>query len=207
MRGVAIGLTHVVLVGLALGAVALWGAGADPARERDRVTLPDPDPRRPVVPALSIVRPPGTLVLDTTKKQLGAPLEDVMSDDEATALDATGAVHVKAQIAREAGFSRGVWQIAVRDGADRGEALRTADRLYADVGWQLVPYPAEWPAGVLVRKLTPGPGQPLTAYRAHYRYGPYLIRVEAYGPDPARVDRDFAALAARQLAESPPDAP
>jgi hypothetical protein len=157
-----------------------------------------------VVATLSIVRPPGALVLDTTKKQLGAPLADVMSDGEAAALDATGAVHVKAQIAREDGFSRGVWQIAVRDGADRDETLRTADRLYADVGWQLVPYPVD---GVLVRKLTPGPGQPLAAYRAHYRYGPYLIRVEAYGPEPARVDRDFAALVTRQLAESPPDAP
>ena len=204
MRGVAPGLAHVLLAAIAVGAVVVWGTGADPAREQEQVTLPDPDPRLPVVATLSIVRPPGTLVLDTTKRQLGAPLDAVMSKREADALDRRGAVQVKAQIARGAGFSRGVWQIAIRDGADRSGALRAADRLYAAGGWELVRYPV---AGVLVRKLTPRDGQPLAAYRAHYLYGPYLIRIEAYGPDPVRVDRDFGDLAARQLAESPPGLP
>ncbi len=204
MRGVAPGLAHVLLAAVAVGAVLVWGTGADPARERDEVTLPDPDPRLPVVAALSIVRPPGTLVLDTTRRQVGEPLDAVMSKREARALDRRGAVRVKARIARGAGFSRGVWQIAIRDGADRQSALLAADRLYAAGGWELVGHPDP---GVLVRKLTPGPGQPLAAYRAHYLYGPYLIRIEAYGPDPARVDRDFGDLAARQLAESPPGLP
>ena len=185
---------------MALAAVSIWGAGADPGRLRDRVTLPDPDPRLPVVTTLSIVRPPGTLVLDTTRPQLGAPLDKVMSGREAAALDTRGAVSVKAQITRDDGISQGVWQVAIRDGANRRGVLRAADRLYASVGWQLVPYPVP---GVLVRKQS---GQPLTAYRAHYLHGPYLIRIEAYGSDAARVDHDFADLAGRQLAASPPDA-
>lgn len=204
MRGVGVGLTHVLLVAVAVGAVVIWGTGADPTRERDQVTLPDPDPRLPVVTALSIVRPPGQLVLDTTKRQLGAPLHSVMSEREAGTLDATGAVHVKAEIARTDGFSRGVWQIAIRDGADRQRTLLAADQLYAAGGWELVRYPV---SGVLVRKQTPTAAQPLAAYRAHYLYGPYLIRIEAYGPEAARVDREFGDLAARQLAESPPGRP
>jgi hypothetical protein len=203
MRWTAIAATHVLFAGLALAAVSIWGAGADPGRVRDRVTLPDPDPRLPVVTALSIVRPPGTLVLDTTKLQLGAPLNKVMSDREAAALDTRGAVEVKAQVTRDDGISQGVWQVAIRNGANRRAVLRAADRLYASVGWRLVPYPVP---GVLVRKQSAAAGQPLTAYRAHYLYGPYLIRIEAYGTDATRVDRDFADLAGRQLAASPPAA-
>lgn len=201
---VGVWLTHVVLVAVALGAVVVWGTGADPKRADNKVTLPDPDPRLPVVAALSIVRPPGTLVLDTTRHQQGAALDSVMSPAEAEALGDAGAVDVKAQIARGDDFSRGVWQIALKDTADHAEALRVADDQYGSRGWTLEDYPV---AGVLVRKLTPAPGQPLAAYRAHYRYGPYLIRIEAYGPEPDRVAREFTELAGRQLAESPPDAP
>lgn len=203
MRGVGVWLTHALLAAVALGAVVVWGTGADPDDARNQVTLPDPDPRLPVVAAVSIVRPPGNLVLDTTRHQQGAALNSVMSESEADALRDAGAVDVKAQIARGDGFSRGVWQIAVKDSADHAEALRVADGQYGSRGWTLENHPVD---GVLVRKLTPGPNQPLAAYRAHYRYGPYLIRIEAYGPDPARVTQEFTELAGRQLAASPPDA-
>jgi hypothetical protein len=189
---------------LVLASVLVWGTGADPNRAAERVTLPDPDPRLPVVTMLSIVRPPGTLVLDTSKQQLGAPLATSTPKREADVLGARGVVHVKAQVARDGGSTQGMWQFAIRDGADRPAVLRAVDDLYAGVGWALVPYPGR--DDVLVRRQTPAPGQPLTGYRAHYLYGPYLIRIEAYGTDAARVDRDFAELASRQLAASPPGA-
>ena len=197
--------THALLAGLALAAVLVWGTGADPNRVAEHVTLPDPDPRLPVATSLSIVRPPGTLVLDTSKQQLGAPLGRSMPKKEADVLGAQGVVHVKAQVARDDGATQGLWQFAIRDGVDRPAALRAIDDLYASVGWALVPYPGH--PDLLVRKQTPAEGQPLTGYRAHYLYGPYLIRIEAYGTDPARVDRDFAELASRQLAMSPPGTP
>lgn len=202
-RAVSVGLVHVLLAALALTAVAIWGSGADPAREDQKVTLPELDPRLPVAAdTLSIVRPRGTLVLDSTKKQQGAPLGSVMPELEADTLDTAGAVSVKAQVTRDDEITRGVWQISIRDSADPQEALRAADGLYEAGGWRLTPSNTD---GLLVRKQTPSARAPLAAYRAHYVYGPYLIRIEAYGPDAAQVDREFAELAGRQLAEWPAD--
>jgi len=201
MRGarrgaVAVGVVHVLLAVLALGAVAVLGTGADPDRVDLRVTLPDP--RLPVnADVLVIVRPPGTVVLDTTKEKRGAWLADVLPAKEANVLGHAGAVDAKAFVSRDGALSRGVWQFGIRDGVDPHVALRAADDLYGAGGWQRAPGPRR---GLLVRAQT----QPIAAYRAHYVVGPYLIRVEAYGSDAAAVDREFAALAGRQLAERPP---
>ena len=192
---------HVLLAGLAFGAVAVWGTGADPARADLAVTVPDPDPRLPVNPELvALVRPPGLIVMDTTREKHGAWLTSVLPAKEAEYLDDAGVVSVKALVSRDGEFSQGVWQLAVRDGADPSAALRVADDLYAAGGWQEAP----GQAGVLVRTHAPTPDLPLAAYRAHYVRGPYLIRVEAYGTDAERVRREFDALADRQLARWPP---
>lgn len=192
---------HVLLAAVALGAVAVWGTGADPARAGLAVTVPDPDPRLPVNPELvALVRPPGLLVMDTTKEKHGAWLASVLPGKEARYLDDAGVVSVKALVSRDGEFSQGVWQLAVRDSADPAAALRVADELYAAGGWAS----ADGPPGVLVRTHEPTPELPLAAYRAHYVRGPYLIRVEAYGPETHRVAREFAALADRQLTRWPP---
>lgn len=201
-RTVAVVLTHVLLAALALGAVAVFGAGADPQRAHLWVTVPDLDPRLPVNPdTLVVVRPPGTLALDSTREKHGATLDAVLPKPEAKVLADAGAVHVKARVARDGDSSRGVWQIAIRDGVDPRDALRDIDQLYADDGWQRV---RSGTPGLLVRKQTPSKAQPLAANRAHYVYGPYLIRIEAYGLDQERVDREFAALARAQLDERSP---
>lgn len=192
---------HVLLAGLAFGAVAVWGTGADPARADLAVTVQDADPRLPVNPELvALVRPPGLLVMDSTKEKHGAWLASVLPEKEARYLDDAGVVSVKALVSRAGEFSQGVWQLAVRDGADPAAALRVADDLYAAGGWTEAP----GPPGVLVRTHEPTADLPLAAYRAHYVRGPYLIRVEAYGPDLDRVAREFDALADRQLARWPP---
>jgi hypothetical protein len=202
MRGfLRVAVVHVLLAGLAFGAVAVWGTGTDPARADLAVTVPDPDPRLPVNPELvALVRPPGLLVMDTTKEQHGAWLTSVLPEKEARYLDDAGVVSAKALVSRDGEFSQGVWQLAVRDSADPAAALRVADDLYAAGGWEGAP----GPQGVLVRRHAPSPDQPLAAYRAHYVRGPYLIRVEAYGPDLDRVAREFDALTDRQLARWPP---
>jgi hypothetical protein len=192
---------HVLLAGLALGAVAVWGTGADPARADLVVSVPDPDPRLPVNPELvALVRPPGLLVMDATREKHGAWLASTLPAKEARYLEDAGVVSVKALVSRDGGFSQGVWQLAVRDGADPAAALRVADDLYAAGGWA----EGDGPAGVLVRTHAPTPDLPLAAYRAHYVRGPYVIRVEAYGPDTERVHREFDALARRQLDRWPP---
>ena len=202
MRGfLRVAVVHVLLAGLAFGAVAVWGTGADPARADLAVTVPDPDPRLPVNPELvALVRPPGLLVMDTTKEQHGAWLASVLPEKEARYLVDAGVGSVKALVSRDGEYSQGVWQLAVRDSADPAAALRVADDLYAAGGWEEAP----GPRGVLVRTHAPSPDLPLAAYRAHYVRGPYLIRVEAYGPDPNRVAREFDALTDRQLARWPP---
>ena len=192
---------HVLLAGLAFGAIAVWGTGADPARAAREVTVPDPDPRLPVNPELvALVRPPGLLVMDTAKDKHGVSPASVLPDEEAQLLGDAGVVYVKSIVCRDGEFHQGVWQLAVRDSADPAAALRVADDLYAAGGWD----EADGPAGVLVRRHAPTPDLPLAAYRAHYVRGPYLIRIEAYGPDLDRVAREFDALADRQLAQWPP---
>lgn len=190
-------LTHVLLAAVAFVAVAVQGTGADPARADRAVTVPDPDPRLPVNPeSVALVRPPGLLVMDTTKEKRGVAPGAVLPEAEAEVLDDAGVVNVKAFVSRDGQFSRGVWQFAVRDSADPSAALRAADDLYAAAGWQRTAAQED----VLLRTQA----GPLAAYRAHYVRGPYLIRIEAYGPDARRVHREFADLAERQLRQWPP---
>lgn len=196
-----VALVHVLLVATALVAVAVWGTGTDPALAGRVVTVPDPEPRLPVNPeTVALVRPPGYLAMDTTREKHGAWPATVLPGPEAKVLEDVGVVYVKAYVSRDGEFSQGVWQFAVRDAADPAKALRAADDLYASGGWTR----PEGPAGLLVRMQPPGQQQPLASYRAHYVRGPYLIRVEAYGPDLARVEREFTVLAQRQLDRWPP---
>ena len=202
MRGVLrVVLVHVSLAAVAVAAVVVWGTGSDPAHVDRRVTVADAVPRRPVNPELvALVRPPGTVVMDTTKEKHGAWLSAVLPAQETEYLDGAGVVYVKALVSRDGEFSQGVWQLAVRDGADPVAALHVADDLYAAGGWAA----ADGAAGVLVRTHEPTAELPLAAYRAHYVRGRYLIRIEAYGPEPERVRREFHVLAERQLALWPP---
>jgi hypothetical protein len=199
-----VAVVHVVLAAVALGAVAVWGAGADPARAGLAVTVPDPDPRLPANPELvALVRPPGLLVMDSTKEKHGAAPATALPEAEATVLQDAGVVAVKAYVGREDTYSQGVWQLAVRDGRDPADALRAIDDLYGEAGWLR----ADAPEGVVLRTHPPGPQDPLAAYRAHYVRGPYLIRIEAYGPEQDRVGRVFDVLARRQLTRWPPGSP
>jgi hypothetical protein len=200
---VAVVLVHVLLAAVIVAGYVVLGDGRDPAART--VTLPDPDPRSPVLAAdLAIVRPPGTVVHDYTKKQRGESPKKVLPQQDFAAVDDRGAVYVKAFLTRDDGLNQSVWQIAIADGYDPHAALRAMDELYATAGFQRAP---DAPKGLLVRVQPAFPVPDLgtlTVYRAHYVHGPLLIRVEAYGPNQAATTRAFDALAARQLAEWPP---
>lgn len=198
-RAVTIALVHVLLAGLAAGAIAVWGPGNNPTQRH--VTVPDANPRLPDNPELvALVELDGFHVMDSTTLQHGNS-PTVLGKVEADTLTAEGVVRVRARVTRDDGLTRGVWQLSVRDGEDPHAALRAIDELYAKGGWTRRPTEA---TGLVVRAQTPNERQPLHGYRAHYVRTPYLIRIETYGTDQARVDREFAALATRQLAEWPP---
>jgi hypothetical protein len=200
-RTAMVALVHVLLAALALTAVATWGTGADPALAGQHVTVPDHDPRLPNNPEeVALVRPPGRLVVDSTFVKHGAS-PNVLGELESKTLRDEGVVMVKALVTRENDLSQGVWQMSVRDSDDPRAALRAIDELYEAGGWTRTSGPVR---GVVVRAQEPTEGQPFAGYRAHYVRGPYLIRIEAYGTDQAQVDREFAALAKRQLDEWPP---
>lgn len=201
MRGrvAAIILVHVLLVALAAGAIAVWGPGSNPAQVSASVS--DTDRRLPDNPeTVALVEWDGFHVVDSTTLQHGnSPA--VLGKLEADVLTGAGVFRVRARVTRDDGLTRGVWQLTVRDGADPHAALLAIDELYGKGGWTRRPTEAE---GVLVRARTPDGRQPFFGYRAHYVRAPYLIRIETYGTDRARVDREFATLATRQLAEWPP---
>jgi hypothetical protein len=198
-RVAAIALVHVLLAAVAVGAIALWGPGDNPARVR--ITVPDADPRAPDNPeTVALVEWDGFHVRDSTALQHGSS-PAVLGEVEADTLTKAGVVRVAARVTRDGGLTRGVWQLSVHDGADPHDALRAIDDLYGKGGWTRRPTEAR---GLLVRAQTPDGRQPLYGYRAHYVRAPYLIRIETYGTDKALVDREFAALATRQLAEWPP---
>jgi hypothetical protein len=200
-RTVIVITVHVLLAALVLTAMAAWGPGDNPASAGQHVTVPDLDPRLPANPeALAIVRPPGLLVLDSTREKHGnSPA--VLPPVEAQPLIEAGVVRLKAFVTRDGDLSRGVWQMAVRDSSDPRAALRAIDEVYAAGGWAPAPGPVR---GVVVRQQTPAAGQPYAGFRAHYVRGPYLMRIEVYGTDAALVDREFAALARWQLDAWPP---
>jgi len=200
-RSGIVALVHVLLGALVLTAIVAWGSGADPALAGQHVTVPDPDLRLPHNPEeVAIVRPPGRLVVNSTFLKSGAAPE-VLGEGESKTLRTAGVVRTKAMVGREGDLAQGVWQMSVRDGNDPQEAMRAIDGLYAAGGWTQAASPLP---GVVVRLQKPAEGQPMAAYRAHYVRGPYLMRIEAYGPDAEQVEREFAALAERQLAEWPP---
>lgn len=197
-RLLRVGLVHAVLVAVMIGAAALWGSGADPTLDARRVSLPDPDPRTPVVAASrALVYPPGTVVLDSTRSKSGESPVSALPRQEAAVLAPAGVVGVKALVTRGAGLTRGVWQMSVEDGSDPRRALRKIDDLYASAGFQLDR--AAFP-GLLIRmRQNPDAVEWKSVYRAHYVHGPHLIRIEAYTSDPRRAARAFADLAGRQL--------
>lgn len=198
-RVVTIALVHVLLAGVAAGAIVLWGPGDNPAQQH--VTVPDADPRLPDNPELvGLVELDGFHVMDSTAHKHGSS-PAVLGKVEADTLTPAGVVRVRARVTRNDGLTEGLWQMSVRDGDDPHVALRVIDELYAKGGWVRRPTEA---AGLVVRAQTPNERQPLYGYRAHYVRTPYLIRIETYGTDQAKVDREFAALATRQLAEWPP---
>lgn len=190
-------LVHALLAAVVIAAVAGWGTGADPARAGRVVTVPDPAPRLPVNPeSVPLVRPPGVPVMDATHEKRGTSLAAVLPEAEAKVLGDAGAVYVKAYVSRDHEFRQGVWLFAIRDGADPVRALHAIDDLYAAGGWT----EATAQNNVLLRTQE----APLAAYRAHYMRGPYVIRVEAYGPAMDRVTREFSTLVERQLGQWPP---
>ncbi|HEX6359835.1 hypothetical protein [Actinophytocola sp.] len=190
----------VASVHVLLAAVVGLCVVALPEPADQHVTVSDPDPRLPADESLVLVRPSGLLIMNSTFTKHGdSPA--VLGKPEAEALTGAGVVQVKAFVARDEGTTRGVWQMAVRDGVDPRAALRAIDRLYADGGWTREPAATR---GVVVRAQAPTDGQPYASYRAHYVRGPFLVRIEAYGTDQAEVDRAFDALARQQLAAWPP---
>jgi len=196
-----VALAHVLLAALALGAVAVWGTGADPAAADRRVTVPDADPRLPDNPeTAALVRPPGVLIVDSATLKHGGSLS-ALPALETEVLEDAGVVMVKARVGRDGDLTEGLWQFSVRDGDDPRAALRAIDELYAAGGWALAPIETR---GVRLRAQERTDSQPFAGYRAHYVRGPYLIRIETYGTDQDRVDRAFAALATQQLAQWPP---
>lgn len=201
IQSLTVALVHVLLAGLALGAVAVWGTGADPAAADERVTVPDADPRLPDNPeTVALVRPPGVLIVDSAALKHGGSL-GVLPEPETDVLEDAGVVMVKAQVGRDGDTTEGLWQFSVRDGDDPTNALRAIDELYAAGGWAWAPTEAR---GVRLRTHKSSEDQPLAGYRAHYVRGPYLIRIEVYGTNQERVDDAFASLATRQLAQWPP---
>lgn len=199
-RIVPVVLVHALLGAVALGAVAVWGPGTDP-KNTIHVTIPDPDRRAPGAELLTLVRPPGTVVLDATRNKNGKSPLELLPKGEAKTVMGAGVVAVKAMVTRDQPVSRGIYVMAVRDGADPHGALRAIDDLYAGGGWKEIPGSAP---GVIVREQLARPDQPIAGIRAHYLRGPYLIRIEAYGTDTGLVEREYGALAQRQLAEWPP---
>lgn len=198
-RAVSVALVHVLLAGVAAGAIAVWGPGDNPARQH--VTVPDADPRLPDNPELvALVELDGFHVVDSTAHKHGSS-PAVLGKAEADTLTGAGVVRVRARVTRDGGLTRGVWQMSVRDGDDPHDALRAIDALYAKGGWVRRPTEA---GGLVVRAQTPNEHQPLHGFRAHYVRAPYLIRIETYGTDQDQVNQAFAALATQQLAAWPP---
>ncbi|RZS37472.1 hypothetical protein EV193_10527 [Herbihabitans rhizosphaerae] len=202
-RGVQVLLVHVLLAAVAGAALLIWGAGSDPADADRKVSLPDPDPRRPAAaPARVIGRPAGPVVLDTGLST-NTPLASVLPQVESTTLSTAGVVRVRAIVTRQPnGLTLGLWQFSVRDKSKPADALTAIDKLYDSAGFA---QPPDGPPGVRVRHQAARPEQGnLGVYRAHYLHGHELIRVEAYGSDKTMTDAEFAALIGAQTAAWPP---
>ncbi|HWE91459.1 MAG TPA: hypothetical protein VG317_18510 [Pseudonocardiaceae bacterium] len=201
-RGVL--LTLGALAATAVGAWAAWGDGSDPASAALRITWPDPDPRRPYqqVPPIPIVTPPGSVLINLTDTPSAFITNKNYSPAEMTMLTKAGVAQVTAVGAQDGPIVLGIWVLTVRDGVDPMSTLRQANNFYSTNGYPMTQRATLlWAWNFLVRK----PGGTLNVFGAHYLRGRQLIKLEAYGTDPAAAQNAFDSLYDNQLRAWPPD--
>jgi hypothetical protein len=193
----------VPLVAVAVAAIVVWGYGADPITVANHVTVHDLDPRRPypVVPPDALRRPGGPAVFDQRGIITAFESTPLLTTQEKRLLAADGTAEVEGVLARPTTTIVGGWDFTVRDASDPARLVRDLDALYRRGGY--APTPSDRPGVAEVRSTAATLTGGATVFVAHYRHDRDVLRVVAYGPDPADVAARFDAQLAAQLARSP----
>lgn len=190
------------LLAVAVTAILIWGDGTDPITIANRVTVHDRDPRSPypVVPRDSLLRPSGPIVFDQRGVITAFGGVPLLTRQEKRTLAADGTADIEGVLAKPMATVVGGWEFTVRDASDPARLVGDLNALYLRGGY--VPIPS-WTDGVLaVRSTTTTVTGGTTVFLAHYRHDRDVLRVIAYGTDPADVAARFHAQLSAQLARS-----
>lgn len=153
-------------------------------------------------PAGLLATPAGSPVLDTTVPAAELAGAGVQSEADVAVLTQDDVTEVQGIVTDDVGLRRGVWAFRVDTAASATSMLTDLTQLYATNGY--APLPA-LPAGVQGGSTTVQTDTgPITSFRVHYRVDGAVVRVEAYGADPATVQAAFDALLQQQLDADPP---
>lgn len=204
-----------VLVVAALGVGAFFvfrpdgasGAQPNPTTTQPAATTTSTTTTTPPPPPEPIVKPDGAPQVDSTfptVDRLGAA--KVLSPEDFAILQTNGVTESRVAVTREGDLVRGTWAFTTPTRASADAIMAEIQTLYTGVGFVESPDVAR--PGVTVLFLSPPPGTPnaLVVYRAHYIGEDKVVRVEAYGPDPAAVGTAFERLLDEQLKQLPADA-
>ncbi|MGX7823689.1 hypothetical protein ACTG9Q_01205 [Actinokineospora sp. 24-640] len=199
----------VVLV-LGLVGAGVWFFGF---KDSDTAQPPPPAPttttkQEPVLPPPNVPDGPfieiaGREALNRTMTIEQALQRKLPTERESKLMKANGIVEVGGLVTEENGLRRGIWAFKVADGGDASAALVAMDALYEQAKYAKVASP-EHPE-VTIRKLASSGGDAPTVFRAHYvTDGGYMVRVEAFGADAAKVETAFFDLLAEETGKFPP---
>ncbi|MFB9906525.1 hypothetical protein [Allokutzneria oryzae] len=205
---VAIVAVVLLLVG---GGFAIWyftsGSGGNTPPAAASTTQQPPAPTTTTTPPKP--KPKGGQFVDldgTLRANMAHAIDDAVTAnmptaDEAKTLKAAGATEVLGYGTEDKGVKLGLWEFkATSESAPK--VLEDIDKMYANAGFQSYTG-AGTPESVKARFLKTD-DKPGAAYRAHYRVGNSIIRVEAFADDAAAAETAFKALIERQLKQYPP---
>lgn len=203
-----IGLAVVLVLGLVGAGVWFFGFTdndnpAQPATPTTTSTKQEPVLPPPNVPDGPFIEIAGREALNRTMTIEQALQRKLPTERESKLMEANGIVEIGGLVTEENGLRRGIWAFKVADGGDPSAALVAMDALYEQAKYVKVSSP-EHP-DVTIRKLASSGADAPTVFRAHYvTDGGYMVRVEAFGPDAAKVETAFFDLLAEETGKFPP---
>lgn len=192
---IAIVVAIVLVLGLAGGIYYFTAGQSHNDATTPTSTTPNPTTTTsapPPLPTGPFVQVPGKQVYNVNYPIADAVTNHVPTEQEVALLKTSGAIQVAGVVTQKDAMHEGIWAFQAGTGVDPKAILNAIDNFYAQSKYEQVT--SGIPTGVIARTLPPSGPDGQRAFRAHYISNGYVIRVEAYGPDPAAAEKAFRDL-------------
>ena len=170
------------------------------ANPEPTTTKSSPRPTTSTPPPKPVVQPSGSTQVDATYNLQRLGEVKILSPEDFDILARNQITEAQVIVTKEGELVRGTWAFTAPSREAAELIFKEIDTLYRQVAFK--PAPGITKENVTALYFNAGAGSP-TVYRAHYLAGSKVVRVEAYGPDPAVAAAEFTALLDAQLKRLP----